>query len=130
MKIEHLTNTNPAHPKDSILRIFDFTSSEACQFRDILSKLADGSCTEILLNSFTFVTSVADCSLVLKVGPKDKGVISLSTNEFECILKRDTWDDAQAFVEPFCDTKDVSGYQWLYNLDTDIELLFSKDGDW
>jgi hypothetical protein len=130
MKIEYLTNTNPAHPKDSILRIFDFTSSEACQFRDILSKLADGLCTEIVLNSFPFVTSVADCRLVLKVGQKDKGVISLSANNFECILTRDAWEDAQAFVEPFCDTRDVSGYQWLYNLNTHIELLFSKNGDW
>jgi hypothetical protein len=130
VKIEHLTNTNPSHPKDSILRIFDFTSSEACQFRDILSKLADGSCTEIVLNSFPFVMSVADCRLVLKVGPKDKGVISHSVNDFECILTRDGWGDAQDFVEPFCDIKDVPGYQWLYNLSTNIELLFSKDGDW
>ena len=130
MKIEYLTNVNPNQPKDSIFRIFDFNSSEARQFRDILSKLADGSSTETDLNSFPFVKSVADVLFVLKVGSKDKGVISHSENYFECVLTRDAWEDARAFVEPFCETTDVSGYQWLYNLDTDIELLFSQNGDW
>ena len=130
MKIEHLTNTNPAHPKDSILRIFDFTSSEACQFRDILSKLADGSISEFDLSGLPFVTSIGGCRLTLKVGSRDKGVIRFSDTAFECILTKLTWENAEAFVEPFCDTKDFSGYQWLYNLDTDIELLFSQGGDW
>jgi hypothetical protein len=130
MKIEYLTKINPDHPKDSILRIFDFNSSEACEFRNILSRLADGSSSETDMNSLPFVTSVANCRLVLKVGSKNKGLISLPNNAFECILTRDTWEDAQGLVEPFCDTNDAAGYQWLYDLETDIELLFSRDGDW
>jgi hypothetical protein len=130
MKIEYLTNTNPDHPKDSILRIFDFTSSEACQFRDILSKLADGSISKIDLSDLPFVVPIAGCRLTLKVGSRDKGVIRLSNTAFECILTKLTWENAEGLVEPFCDTREVSGYQWLYNLDTDIELLFSQNGDW
>jgi hypothetical protein len=130
MKIEYLTNTDPTHPKDSILRIFDFTSSEACQFRGILSKLANGSISEIDLSGLPFVTSIGGCHLVLKVGSKDKGVIRFSDTMFECILTKLTWENAEGLVEPFCDTREVSGYQWLYNLDTDIELLFSQNGDW
>jgi len=130
MKIEYLTNTNPAHPKDSILRIFDFTSSEACQFRDILSKLADGSIPEINVSELPFVTPIAGCRLTLQVGSRDKGVIRASNSAFECILTKLTWENAEGLVEPFCDAREFSGYQWLYNLDTDIELLFSQNGDW
>jgi hypothetical protein len=95
MKIEYLSNTDPAHSKRSILRIFDFDTSEACQFRGMLSQLSDGSTTRIDLTDISFVKSVADCQL----------------------------------VEPFCEG-DSSGYQWLYDLYWDIELLFSPTGYW
>lgn len=129
MKIEYLTNIDSTNPKDSILRIFDFDSSEACQFRDILSKLADGSTTTIDLNSIPLFTPLDNCHLVLRVGSSDKGVIILSGNALECILTRDGWQDAEGLVEPFCEGN-ISGYQWLYDLNTDIELLFSPSGDW
>jgi hypothetical protein len=130
MKIEYLTEVNPAYPSDSILRIFDFDYFEACQFREILSKLANGSVAETDLSNLPFVTSISGCRLILKVGSKDKGIVPLSGNAFECILTRNAWQDAESFVEPFCDENPVSGYQWLYDLDNDIELLFSKNGDW
>lgn len=129
MKIEYLANINPAHPKDSILRIYDFDSIEACQFRDIISMLAHGSVSRIDLNDIPFVTTVADCHLVLKVGSSDKGVIILSENSYDCILTSDSWEDAEGLVAPFCEGN-LSGYQWLYNLNTDIELLFSPSGNW
>ena len=129
MKIEHLTNTNSVHSKDSILRIFDFDSPEACHFRDVLSKLASGGISEIDLSDLPFVTSIDGCRLILKVGTRDKGVIHFSSTIFECILTRLTWDNAEGLVEPFCGGN-LSGYQWLYDLNTDIQFLFSPSGDW
>lgn len=129
MKIEYLSDTNPAHPKDAILRAFDFDSSEACEFRDVLRRLSDGSLSEILLNDLPFFTAVGGCHLVLKVGSRDEGIIAKSGNDFECILKKNTWEDAVCLVEPFCE-EDLSGYQWLYDLNTDIEFLFSPNGNW
>ncbi len=129
MKIEHLTNTDPVHPKDSILRIFDFDSPEACQFRDVLSKLASAAISEIDLSDLPFVTSIGGCRLILKVGTRDKGTIRVSNSVFECILTRVTWENAEGLVEPFCEGN-LSGYQWLYNLNTNVELLFSPSGDW
>ena len=129
MKIEHLTNTNPVHPKDSILRIFDFDSHEAYQFRDVLAKLANGAISETDLSDLQFVTSIDGRRLILKVGARDKGVIQVSGTVFECILTRHTWENAEGLVEPFCEGN-LSGYQWLYDLDTDIQFLFSPSGDW
>lgn len=129
MKIEHLANIDPAHPKDGILRAFDFDSTEACQFKNILSKLANGLIAEIDLSSLPFVTSVGGCHLFLKVGSRDKGTIRVSNTVFECILTRDTWVNAEGLVEPFCEGN-LSGYQWLYDLNTDIDFLFPPSGDW
>ena len=110
MKIDYLTNTNPTHPKESILRIFDFDSTQACQFRDLLSKLARGAISEINLSDLPFVTSIDGCRLILKAATRDKGVIHVSTTIFECILTRLTWDNAEGLVEPFC-AENLSGYQ-------------------
>jgi hypothetical protein len=129
MKIQHLTNTNPAQPKESILRIFDFVSSEACQFRDVLSKLANGSVSVIDLSGLAFVTSIDGCRLILKAGMRDKGLNHVSSATFECTLTKLTWENAEGLVEPFCEGN-LSGYQWLYDLDNDIEFLFSPSGDW
>lgn len=129
MKIEHLTSTNPANPKESILRIFDFNPSEACQFKDKLSQLANGSVSAIDLSAHPFMTSIDGCHLILKADTRDKGVIRTSGSIFECILTRSTWGNAEGLVQPFCG-RDISGYQWLYDLDTDIRLLFSPRGDW
>jgi len=129
MKIEHLTSTNPANPKESIFRIFDFDSSEACQFRDMLSQLANGSVSAIDLSGHPFVTSIDGCRLILKTGTRDKGVIRISSTIFECTLTSITWENAEGLVEPFCGG-DLSGYQWLYDLGTNIQFLFSPTGDW
>jgi hypothetical protein len=129
MKIEYLTNTNPDHPKESILRIFDFDSTQACQFRDILAKLATGSASEIDISDLPFVTSIDGCRLILKAGMRDKGLNHVSSTTFECTLTRLTWENAEGLVEPFCEGN-LSGYQWLYDLDNDIEFLFSPSGDW
>jgi hypothetical protein len=81
------------------------------------------------LSDLPFVTSVGGCRLILKVGSKDEGTIHVSNAVFECILTRATWENAEGLVEPFCEGN-LSGYQWLYDLDTDIEFLFSPSGDW
>ncbi len=130
MKIEYLNNTNPDDPKESILRIFDFDSSEARQFKDVLSQLANDSVFEVDMNSLPFVESVGGCRLTLKAGSRDKGVQMSSRNTFECILTRTTWSNVKYLVEPFCEG-DIRGYfQWLYDLSGDIELLLSPDGGW
>jgi hypothetical protein len=130
MKIDYITDVDPAHPKDSILRIFDFDRSEAYHFREILSKLADGLITETDLTGLAFVTPVGGCRLILKAGSKDRGIVPLPGNIFECILTKISWQNAEGLVAPFCDEGGESGYQWLYDLHNDIDLLFSRNGDW
>jgi len=129
MKVEYLANINSAHPKESILRVFDFDSTQACKFRDILSKLATGPTSEMDISDLPFVTSIDGCRLILKAGIRDRGLSQVSSTDFECTLTKLTWENAEGLVEPFCQG-DLSGYQWLYDLDNDIKFLFSPSGDW
>jgi hypothetical protein len=98
-------------------------------FRKILSSLGNGSISEINLSDLPFLSSVSGCNVVLKVGTTDKGTIRVSSGVFKCILTKDTWQRAEVLVEPFC-TGNFKGYQWLYNLNTDIQFLFSPSGKW
>jgi hypothetical protein len=34
-----------------------------------------------------------------------------------------------ALLDPFCN-KETKGYQWLYDIDSDIDFLFSPAGTW
>ena len=77
-----------------------------------------------------FIVPVKACSLVLKTGDKNRGVIQVSIKSFECILKKEVWENAHNLIEPFCDSINSNVYQWLYDMDTDIELLFSPTGKW
>jgi hypothetical protein len=130
MRLEYLDNIDLARPNEGIIRIFDFDSSEACLFRDTVSTLSNGSASTVDLGAFPFVKSVRSCRLLLKVGAKDQGAILLSGNTYECVLTREAWEDVRSLVEPFCRSDDQSKYQWLYDLNTGIELLFSPSGSW
>jgi len=129
MKIDHLTNVNRDYPKDSIIRIFDFDPSEACLFKDILSKLAHGLVLDSDLSNLPFVSPIDGCRLILKLGKIDVGAVQSAATFFECILTQTSWSNAEELVGPFCEGN-LAGYQWLYDLDTDIELLFSPNGEW
>lgn len=116
-------------PTSSMIRAFDFDSLEACRFRDTLSGLSSGAISEIDLTGLPFVTPIGGCRLILKVGKGDMGTIQFSKTVFECVLTKVSWETAEGLVEPFCDGN-LSGYQWLYNLNTNIEFLFSPSGEW
>lgn len=130
MRIECLDNVDSAHREDRIIKIFDFDSHEACLLSKKVSELADGSAATIDLGALPFVESVGRLRLLLKVGEKDEGVIHLPDDTFECILSRGAWEDVLRLIAPFCGSIDQSSYQWLYDLGTNIELLFSPSGHW
>ncbi len=129
MKIEYLPEAHSVHPKDSILRVYDFDTQQACQFRDILSKLSNDLISEFNLSDLPFVTSVDGCHLLLKVARRDEGILQMTDTDFECKLTKMGWENAVELIECFC-AGHPTGYQWLYNEYTDIQFLFSADGDW
>lgn len=48
---------------------------------------------------------------------------------FECALTISLYREMIQLIEPF-EQGEVGGYQWLYDLDCPIDLLFSPDGTW
>jgi len=130
MKIEFLKEYNSANPKESIFRIYDFNSGEIKKLVVIFSELANGKVSEIDLRNQTFINPVGDVNLVLQLGSIDKGIFKRSENVFVCSLSKAGWENAIDLVQPFAESEDINGYQWLYDLNSDIDFLLSRNGKW
>jgi hypothetical protein len=125
MKIDYVEHSDPAHPEDSILRIYDFDATEATELKDLFRKLADGRIKEIELTSLPFIYPIEGIKLILRSGQQDDGISQISQNAFLCVLSPSGWIGAMNLTHP-----NMIGFNWLYDLETDIDFLLSKNGGW
>jgi hypothetical protein len=58
----------------------------------------------------------------------DKGITTSDDKNFVCDLTIKKYKEVVFLMEPF--DKETDGYQWLYDLDTPIDFLFSPGGTW
>jgi hypothetical protein len=130
MKIDFLKEYDLANPKDSIFRIYDFNSEEVKRLVGLFKELAEGNVSEIDLGNCTFIGSIGGVNLVLRLGSDDRGVFQMSELEFVCSLSKKGWENAIDLAQPFSEYDDRNGYQWLYDIDTEIDLLLSSNGKW
>jgi hypothetical protein len=124
MKIEHLPNGSSDCP---LIRLYDFDTSEAKQFQDVVVDLAEGKTSSVALEELQFIESVKNCSLAFVVGETDEGVVQLGNMEFQCSLTSAGWKQVANLVDSFL--SNLSGFQWLVE-PSPIELLLSSNGSW
>ncbi len=112
---------------DQLIRFYDFDKTEAGQFQlAIQSIIQNGDSIDI--HELPFVIAL-DCSLKFTLANEDIGVTKIAEKYFECLLTQKSYEDMIHLVQPFVD-RELSGYQWLYDGDTEIDLLFSPGGTW
>jgi hypothetical protein len=126
MKLEYLPAGSPDCP---LIRLFDFTPSEANQLLGVISQLAEGKADRLAIHNLPFVTSVNGCQLSLCVRSWQQGVIQTAKPaSFECGFPKGIWEDIAGLVEPF--TREVSGFQWLAGVPGQANLLLTTTGQW
>jgi hypothetical protein len=69
--------------------------------------------------------------LILQQTDTDYGIEFVEKTGFICGLTKASFQRMVSLIEPFC-LRDLSSYQWLYEVDTEIDLLFSPSakGGW
>ena len=60
----------------------------------------------------------------MQIDYEDLGIEDVEGKHFYCYLKKKKKKKMIQLIEPFCN-KESKGYQWLYDVDTPIDLLFS-----
>lgn len=125
MKIEYLGDGAKECP---LIRLYDYSQSEACQLRDIVRGLISGDFQSLPLQEETWAVPIGGCCLTLRRDGRNVGAHQLSPLNFECVLDADGWNNVEGLLEPFC-AFNTAGFQWLTS-QGEVSLLISQTGSW
>lgn len=121
MKLEFLDSINEYG--DHIVKLYDFNKEEAAKFRQAIQETILNSNRPLDLISLDFIQPV-NCKLILHISDTDEGVFSIDNKTFFCDLTIEGYKEMLRLIEPYCN-KNTRSFQMLYDLDTEIDLLFS-----
>ena len=121
MKLEFLDTINEYG--DHIVKLYDFDKEEAARFRLAIQETIIIANKPLDLNSLDFIQPV-NCKLILHISDTDEGVFSIDNQTFFCDLTIEGYREMLRLIEPYCN-KNTRSFQMLYDLDTEIDLLFS-----
>jgi hypothetical protein len=106
----------------SIVRLYNFNKKEAIKFRDLLEDTVIAKKQKLDLSQVDFITP-RNCNLIFGLFTSDEGILTKDNQTFFCILTLDGFKKMIKLIAPFC-KKESKGYQYLYEIDNPIDLLF------
>jgi hypothetical protein len=136
MKLEYLDDITdggkyPYADPEKLIRLYDFTKSEAKKLMESIQFKILNQNTELKLSSLEFVHPI-NCSLTFEIASSKIGILPSIDNQFVCKLTIEIYKEMVEYIYPFTDKrKDLSGYNWLFDpSEKSMDLLFSADGSW
>jgi len=113
---------------NQLVRLYDFDKLQANKFRQLIQSILIDRNQTLDLSTAEFVEPV-NCTLTLCLADTDIGITTGDKINFICALTMSGYENMISLLEPFC-IEDNSGHQWLYDIDTPIDFLFSPSGTW
>jgi len=120
MELDYIENIE-GH-EQNIVRLYNFDKEEATLFRDLLVEVVILKKQKLNLAEVDFITP-RNCNLILGLFHTDEGILSEDNENFFCILTLEGFTNMIKLIDPFC-KKDSRSYQYLYEIDNPIDLLF------
>jgi len=111
-----------------MVRLYDFDSSQAIQFQQIVKQVILIDKKPLDLSTVDFIQA-RNCNLILRISDEDLGIVRTGKQKFCCDLTIEGYKHLISLLEPFC-KKETKGYQWLYDIDSQTDFLFSPGGTW
>ena len=125
MMLDYIDNINAYG--DNVVRLYDFDRLQSVKFRQCLQE------TVVLNKQFDLSTAdfiqSRNCYLILRISEEDEGISTTDGINFYCDLSISAYEQMIALLEPFC-TKETKGHQYLYDVDSLTDFLFSPSGTW
>ncbi|MES2837733.1 MAG: hypothetical protein V4667_09430 [Bacteroidota bacterium] len=125
MKLDYIENINAYG--DNVVRLYDFEMAEANKFSSLIQQLITNALS-IDLSSIDFIEA-RNCNLILRICDTDEGITSENDVDFYCDLTVAAYKNMLKLIEPFCKKK-TKAHQFLYDVDSPTDLLFSPAGTW
>jgi len=110
MTIDFIPNIN--NYGEHVVRLYGFDKIEAERFRKALH--------QVVLVEKQPLDFIAE---------EDEGISTENNQVFYCDLTLESYEKMEKLIHPFT-TKDTVAHQWLYDVDTEIDLLFAPAGTW
>lgn len=126
MKLDYISNFNEYG--ESIVRLYEFDRAEAELFQKAIQETLVLKKSELDVSSLQFIQA-RNCNLMLRIASEDIGITTSDKQNFICELTHLGYVQLVSTLEPFC-KKETRGYQWLYDVDSNIDFLFSPAGTW
>jgi hypothetical protein len=120
MEIDYLDDIN-GHDQN-IVRLYNFNKAEAILFRDLLKETIIKNRQKLDVSKVDFIES-RNCNLIFGLFKSDEGILTKDNETFFCILTLEGFNKMIELIEPFC-KKESKGYQYLYDIDNPIDLMF------
>ena len=121
MKLEYLDSINEYG--DHIVKLYDFDMNEAAKVCEAIRETVINTNKPLDLCSLDFIEPV-NCKLILHISDTDEGIFSIDKKSFFCDLTIEGYLEMLHLMEPYCN-KNARSFQMLYDLDTEIDFLFS-----
>jgi hypothetical protein len=102
--------------------------AEANKFRQIVQQSILVNMKTLNLASIDFIDA-RNCNLTLRISEEDEGITTEDNIEFYCDLTIKGYQQMIILLEQFC-SKETKGYQFLYDIDSHTDFLFSPAGTW
>ncbi|MFT5887099.1 MAG: hypothetical protein ACI9IP_003572 [Arcticibacterium sp.] len=113
---------------DNLVRLYDFEKEEAAKFWKILKKTLVDDLQVLDLATVPFIQA-KNCNLIFRLSYEDEGIRTNNQETFYCDLTLDGYINMLNLVKPFTQ-KNTRSYQYLYDVDSLTDLLFSPFGTW
>jgi hypothetical protein len=113
---------------EQLIRLYDFDAAEATSFCEAIQTTIITNKQTLDLALLSFIVPV-NCLLTLEITDTDEGISYKGKETFVCQLTLESYKQILKQCQPFCEGKS-RGFQWLYELDTPIDFLFSPRGTW
>lgn len=126
MKLDYLDKINDRG--DSIVRLYDFDFLQVEKLCQNIQHTIIKNKMSLDLTSIEFIQPL-NCSLTLRIADNDTGITSQDKRNYFCDLTLKSYEEMILLLEPFCKIE-TKGYQWLFDLNTQTEFLFTLDGNW
>lgn len=111
---------------DKIICLSHFSKTELQLLIQSLKDVLKG--TVIVLSEQAYIY-YKEVRLELKLSNIDYGISQKSEMSFVCNLSTSGYKNAINLIQHLLQNK-MNGFQWLYDIDTSIEFLLSKDAKW
>lgn len=126
MEVDFIENVNGLD--ENVVRLYNFDKAEAIKFRDLINDVIINKKQKLDVSEVDFIEP-RNCNLIFGLFKSDEGILTKDNENFFCILTLKGFINMVNLIEPFC-KKESRSFQYLYDIDTPTDLLFSPTASW